>query len=265
MGIREAVEAILEAALDISTADLFPSGYAGCREIEALGQGEDAILGAIKDVIRLYFQNRNIRTYDRAMVEQFEAGLNITPTSQSLEQRRARIIAVINTRFVLNDAKLHELCQSYLPGFTVYERTDPRALTLGVYTTEDGEDGDLPAVEIVDEIRPIVPQNLALFAGVESQIECTAYSNHAHFSSLRASLGEVEYRGDTTGFEEIAQPTVGYISQPETFLYIPQPEPGTMDARYSFTMISQPTLATFARGDTFEAITQPTIGYMDIT
>ena len=188
---KEEVERELEDALNSETRQLFPNIYEGFREMDALAQGEDALLNAMKEGIRLYFRNRNLQTLTEQALETFENNLNLQHHGTD-EARTAAVMNKINTRFVLNDESLHVLCQSIAPDFTVYERTDPQALTLGVFTAEDGEDGELPVVGIVDEIRPTVPQNLALYAGVETSFERGIAVNHAHFSGLWAGLGKVE-------------------------------------------------------------------------
>ena len=187
------INRLLQRIADLTTADYFPAIYNGFVEADALVQGENSLLGLIREYVIQLWQNRNLLSMTEEKTAEFENRLHITPSaSQTLDDRRQTVADAINERFVLNDATLHEICQGLAPDFTVYEKTDPQELTLGVFTTEDGEDGELPAVGIVDTIRPTVPQNLALYAGVETHFERVAVISHASFSALKAGLGKVQ-------------------------------------------------------------------------
>lgn len=187
------IDRFLQRLQKLTTAAYLPAIYEGFVEADALVQSEDALLGLLRDYAQQLWQNRNLLSMTVEKVALFEEMLHLSPgASQSLDERRQTVADTVNGRFVLNDAKLHEICQALAPGFTVYERTDPQALTLGVFTEEDADDGSLPAVGIVDEIRPTVPQNLALYAGVDTAVERDVVVSHAHFSALWAGLGVVE-------------------------------------------------------------------------
>ncbi len=188
------IDRFLQRLQKLTTATYFPAIYEGFVEADALIQSEDSLLGLMRDYAQQLWQNRNLLSMTEEKVALFEEMLHLTPNvSQSLDDRRQAVADAVNERFVLNDAKLHEICQALAPGFTAYERTDPQALTLGIFTEEDAEDGTLPAVGIVDGIRPTVPQNLALYAGVDTSFDRPLVVNHAHFSALWAGLGVVEW------------------------------------------------------------------------
>lgn len=204
------IDKLLQRIEALTTADYFPAIYEGFVEAEALEQGEDALLGIMSSYVLELWQNRNLLSMDDEKTSLFEKQLHIVPTpSQSLDDRRAAVADAINERFVLNDATLHEICQSLAPDFTVYEKTDPQELTLGVFTEEDDNQGHLPAVGIVNEIRPTVPQNLALYAGVDTSFDRPLVVSHAHFSALWAGLGVVEWHEPPEPPEPIAPK--GYI------------------------------------------------------
>lgn len=189
------IDRFLQRLQKLTTAACFPAIYDGFVEADALVQGEDALLGLLRDYAQQLWQNRILLSMTEEKVALFEEMLHLTPgASQSLDDRRQTVTDAVNERFVLNDAKLHETCQVLAPGFTVYERTDPQELTLGVFTEEDDAQGHLPAVGIVDEIRPTVPQNLALYAGVETAFDRSIVISHAHFSALWAGLGVVRHK-----------------------------------------------------------------------
>ena len=192
------IDRFLHRLQRLTTAAYLPAIYEGFVEADALVQSEDALLGLLRDYAQQLWQNRNLLSMTVEKVALFEEMLHLSPgASQSLDERRQTVADTVNGRFVLNDAKLHEICQALAPGFTVYERTDPQALTLGVFTEEDADDGSLPAVGIVDEIRPTVPQNLALYAGVDASFERGVVVNHANYTALWASLGQVERKADS--------------------------------------------------------------------
>ncbi|MBQ9396217.1 MAG: hypothetical protein IJU23_12000 [Proteobacteria bacterium] len=187
------IDRFLQRLQKLTTATYFPAIYEGFVEADALIQSEDSLLGLMRDYAQQLWQNRNLLSMTEEKVALFEEMLHLTPNvSQSLDDRRQAVADAVNERFVLNDAKLHEICQALAPGFTAYERTDPQALTLGIFTEEDAEDGTLPAVGIVDGIRPTVPQNLALYAGVDTAFDRPLVVSHAHFCALWAGLGTVE-------------------------------------------------------------------------
>lgn len=186
-------ERLLQRIQKLTTADYLPAIYDGFVEAEALVQSEDALLRLISTYIRQMWQNRNLLTMTEDKLAEFEAELHIVPAaSQSLDDRRNAVANAVNDHFVMNEAKLHALCQSLAPSFNVYERTDPQTLTLGVFTQEDADDGTLPSIDIVDGIRPVVPLNLAIFAGVETQFSRPLVVSHAQRTALWASLGRVE-------------------------------------------------------------------------
>ena len=170
---------------------LIPQFYDGVLEATRIQQVNDAIIEPfIAGIMRIH-RNAYIQTMDADALSELENGLGIAP-SGTIEQRRQGVIDALCDPHIVNDATLHELCQSLAPGFTVYEQTDPQALTLGIFTEEDDAQGHLPAVGIVDEIRPTVPQNLALYAGVDTTFDRPVIVSHAHFSALWAGLGTVE-------------------------------------------------------------------------
>lgn len=170
---------------------LIPQFYDGVLEATRIQQIHDAIIEPFSAAIMRIHRNAYIQTMDADALAEMESGLGIEP-SGTIEQRRQVVVDSLCDQYIVNDATLHEICAALAPGFTVYERPDPQALKLGVFTEEDAQDGTLPAVGIVDEIRPTVPQNLALYAGVETAFDRPIVISHAHFSALWAGLGVVE-------------------------------------------------------------------------
>ncbi len=170
---------------------LIPQFYEGVLEATRIQQVHDAVIEPFVAAIIRIHRNAYIQTMDADALAELENGLGVLPSGK-IEQRRQAVIDMLCDPHIVNDAKLHELCQSLAPDYTVYERTDPEALTLGIFTVEEDEQGNLPAVGIVKEIMPTVPQNLALYAGVDTAFDRNVVINHAHFTSMRASLGTVE-------------------------------------------------------------------------
>ena len=170
---------------------LIPQFYDGVLEATRIQQVHDAIIEPFSAAIMRVHRNAYIQTMDADALSELENGLGMTP-SGTLEQRRQAIIDALCDPHIVNDATLHALCQSLAPEYTVYERTDPDALSLGIFTVEEDEHGNLPAVGIVKEIMPTVPQNLALYVGVDTAFDRNVVINHAHFSALWAGLETVE-------------------------------------------------------------------------
>lgn len=177
---------------DRITWDLFPEIYDGFLEADELSLAEDRMLQLVASAVQTATNDKIISTASAEKVAEYEDAFGLSASGLTLDERRQQVIDYINRSRVINETKLHELCQSLAPGFTVYEKTDPQALTLGVFTEEDDAQGHLPAVGIVDEIRPTVPQNLALYAGVDTAFDRGVVVSHAHFSALWAGLGTVE-------------------------------------------------------------------------
>lgn len=178
---------------DRITWDLFPEIYDGFLEADELSKAEDRMLQFVASAVLTCTNDKLISTASVDRIAEYESALGVSGSGLSLDARRQQVIDYINRSRTINESTLHALCQSLALDCTVYERTDSQALTLGVFTEEDAEDGALPAVGIVGEIRPTVPQNLALYAGVETSFDRPLVVNHAHFSALWAGLGVVEW------------------------------------------------------------------------
>ena len=177
---------------DRITWDLFPAIYDGFLEANELSLAEDRMLQLVASAVQTATNDKIISTASAEKVAEYEDVFGLSAAGLTLDERRQQVIDYINRSRVINEETLHDLCQSLAPGYTVYEKTDPQALTLGIFTEEDDAQGHLPAVGIVDEIRPTVPQNLALYAGVETSFSRGVVVSHAHFSALWAGLGTVE-------------------------------------------------------------------------
>lgn len=192
--LREKIESAVKEALEAETRPLFPRIYDGFKEADALAEGEDRLLEVLSNLIYRYFQDRNLRTITEAKAAEYEAVLGIEPAG-GIEARRAAIINAINRQFVLNDAKLHELCQALADGHDIEERTDPQALTLGIFSADDEDGGESPTLEVVRGIRPVIPLNLAVFAGVETSYTKNVTANHGHATTIWGHLGLVSEIG----------------------------------------------------------------------
>ena len=177
---------------DRITWDLFPAIYDGFLEADELSLAEDRMLQFVASTVQRCSDDKILSTASEEKIAEYESEFGLSADRLTLEQRRQQVIGYINRSRVFNETTLHELCQSLAGDKTVYERVDFHYLTLGVFT-EDAEDGSLPAVGIVDQIRPAVPQNLALYAGTETHFERVAVVNHANFCALKAGLGIVEW------------------------------------------------------------------------
>lgn len=176
---------------DRITWDLFPEIYDGFLEADELSLAEDRMLQLVASAIQTCMNDKVISTASSDKIAEYEDGLGLSGEGLTLDERRQQVIDYINRSRVINEETLHSLTQSKAPGYTVYEKTDPQELTLGIFTEEDDTQGHLPAVGIVDEIRPTVPQNLALYAGVETTFERPLVVSHAHFSALWSTLGTI--------------------------------------------------------------------------
>ena len=152
-------------ALDIETRPLFPGIYEGFIEADALAQGEDAILGVLRNAIYRYFQNRNLQTLNEEAAEALENGLDIAHTG-TIEERRATLIEVINRRFVLNDAEIAARIEQMAKaeGVTVHYEIDPIALNMRIWREGENENGSFIAYDIANAIRPTIPQNIQLIS-----------------------------------------------------------------------------------------------------
>lgn len=192
--LREKIESAVKEALEAQTRPLFPRIYDGFKEVEALAEAEDKLHEILSNAIYEYFQDRNLRTITEAKAAEYEAALGIEPAG-GIEARRAAIINAINRQFVLNDAKLHELCQALADGHDIEERTDPQALTLGIFSADDVDGGESPTIGVVNGIRPIIPLNLAVFAGIETAYTKTITVNHGHASTIWGHIGLVSEVG----------------------------------------------------------------------
>lgn len=182
---------------DRITWDLFPEIYDGFLEADELSLAEDRMLQFVASTIQRCSDDKIISTASEEKIAEYEDVFGLSADGLTLAQRRQQVIDYTNRSRVFNETTLHELCQSLAGDNTVYERVDFHYLTLGIFT-EDEDEGALPSVEIVDQIRPIVPQNLSLYAGVETSFERGVSVDHAHFSALWASLGKAE-RHDPRG------------------------------------------------------------------
>ena len=192
--LRERIESAVKEALEAQTRPLFPRIYDGFKEADALAEGEDRLLEVLSNLIYRYFQDRNLRTITEAKAAEYEAELGIEPAG-GIEARRAAIINAINRQFVLNDAKLHELCQALADGHDIEERTDAKKLTLGIFSADDAEGGESITLEVKAGIRPIIPLNLAVFAGVETALTKTVTANHGHVETIWGHIGLVSEVG----------------------------------------------------------------------
>ena len=152
-------------ALDIETRPLFPKIYEGFIEADALAQGEDAILGVLRNAIYRYFQNRNLQTLNEEVAEALENGLGIAHTG-TIEERRATLIEVINRRFVLNDAEIAARIEQMAKakGATVHHEIDPIALNMRIWREGENENGSFIAYDIANALHPTIPQNIQLIS-----------------------------------------------------------------------------------------------------
>lgn len=175
---------------DRITWELFPQIYEGFLEADELSLAEDRMLQYVASVVKTCSDDKIISTASSEKIAEYEAEFGLSADELSLEERRQQVIDYINRSRVLNEEILHEMCQALAGDHTVYEQLDVENLTLGIYTDDDGE---LPSVEILKAIHPKVPQNLAVYAGVESSFNRDIVINHANYSALWASLGTVEW------------------------------------------------------------------------
>lgn len=167
MTLKDSRDKEVRDALDIETRPLFPGIYEGFIEADALAQGEDAILGVLRNAIYRYFQNRNLQTLNEEAAEALESGLGLSHTG-TIEERRATLIEVINRRFVLNDAEIAARIEQMANGEDVRFRIDPQALKLEIWK-DGGEDGsEFIAYDIAEALKPMIPQNLQLIAEMHS-------------------------------------------------------------------------------------------------
>ena len=192
--LREKIESAVKEALEAATRPLFPRIYDGFKDVEALAEAEDKLLSLLSNAIYDYFQDRNLRTITEAKAAEYEAALGIEAAGD-IETRRAVIINAINKQFVLNDARLHEICLALADGHDIDERIDPQALTLGIFSADDADGGESPTVGVVNGIRPIIPLNLAVFAGIETAYTKTVTVNHGHAGTIWGHIGLVSEVG----------------------------------------------------------------------
>ena len=176
---------------DHITRDLFPAIYDGFLEVDELSQAEDKMLQFIASTIQRCSDDKIISTATEEKTAEYEMEFGLLSDGLTLEQRRQQVIDYINRSRVFNESTLHTLCQSMAGDNAVYERTDTQALTLGIFT-EENEDGTLPAPGIVNNIRPIVPQNLSLYSGVDSSFTRPMIVNRAHMAAIKTNMGIVE-------------------------------------------------------------------------
>lgn len=163
MTLKDSRDKEVREALDIGTRPLFPGIYEGFIEVDALAQGENAILGVLRNAVYRYFQNRNLQTLNKEAAEALESGLGLAH-SGTIEQRRVALYEAINKRFFLNDAELEARIERLADGEDVRFRGDPQALTLEIWK-DGGEDGsEFIAYDIAEALKPIIPQNLQLVA-----------------------------------------------------------------------------------------------------
>lgn len=177
---------------DKITWELFPAIYDGFLEADELSLAEDRMLRLIASAVLTCANDKLISTAGSDRIEEYEAEFGLSSEGLTLEERRQQVADYINRSRVFNEDKLHALAQSLAPGFTVYERTDPQALTLGIFTEEEDVQGHLPAVAIVPQIAPKVPQNLALYAGADTEFDRPVVISHGHYTALLADIGLVE-------------------------------------------------------------------------
>ena len=165
MTLKDSRDKEVRDALDIETRPLFPGIYEGFIEADALAQGEDAILGVLRNAIYRYFQNRNLQTLNEEAAEALENGLDIAHTG-TIEERRATLIEVINRRFVLNDAEIAARIEQMAKaeGVTVHYEIDPIALNMRIWREGENENGSFIAYDIANPIRPTIPQNIQLIS-----------------------------------------------------------------------------------------------------
>lgn len=202
---------------DRITWDLFPEIYNGFLEADELSLAEDRMLQLVASAVQTCMDDKVISTASSDKITEYEDGLCLSGEGLTLDERRQQVVDYINRSRVVNEETLHTLAQSKAPGYTVYEKTDPQELTLGVFTEEDDEQGGLPAVGVIDEIRPTVPQNLELYAGVETSFDRPLVVNYAHFSALWTSLGVIEWSP------------------------VPPPPPPPPEPEYSFIVVNETT------------------------
>lgn len=176
---------------DRITWDLFPAIYDGFLEAGELSLAEDRMLQFVASTVQRCSNDKIVSTATEEKIAEWELELGLSSDGLTLEQRRQQVVDYINRSRVFNETTLHELCQLLAGDSTVYERLDVNYLTLGIFTEE--EEGEPLSVGIVDQIRPIVPQNLALYAGIDTSFDRGVTISHAHFSALKSGLGIVEW------------------------------------------------------------------------
>ncbi len=163
MTIRETIDKEVREALEVNSRPLFPQIYEGYIEADALAQGEDAILRIFAKVIYEYFQNRNLQTMGEAVIKSFEQKLEMN-TSGTIDERRAAIIEAINKRFILNEKELAAKIEQHANGKPIRFSIITPLLILRIWNDQTEENGEFKAYDILQNLKPIIPQNLQQIA-----------------------------------------------------------------------------------------------------
>ena len=185
---------------DRITWDLFPDIYDCFLEADELSLAEDRMLQLVASTIKRCADDKIIYTSSEEKIAEWEKEFGLSSDGLTLEQRRQQVAEYITRSRVLNEAKLHNICQSIATS-EIYERIDHINLTLGIFTA--AVDGEIP-VDVVSQIKPVVPQNLALYAGVETSFSRSATIYHTNVAALDSGLGVVEWH-------EPPEPPVEYL------------------------------------------------------
>lgn len=186
-------EILLYKINELRTRSVFPKIYDGFTEIDELANGEDALLDTIRTLVVTALDDKVISTASPEKVSEFEENLYLSSIGLTMDERRQQILDYLNRSRVFNDKALSELVASMAGGRDTSIAIDHNSLTLGITVENDGDDGTLLSVWIVERILPRVPQNLSLYARVECGLNGAPVANHAGMCAISGSLAGVSY------------------------------------------------------------------------
>lgn len=174
---------------------LIPKYYDDVLEALRIQQIHDGIIEPFAAAIIRLNRNGHIQTMDADALSELEAGLGIA-ASGTLEQRRQAVIDAMCDMLIVNDNYAVDLARSASGQQDMQVDTDPHVLTLGVHrptNTDDGEEISQISTAI-KALKPMVPQNLVLYAQVNTQIDGDMVVSRAHRSAMSFSLGRIAYQ-----------------------------------------------------------------------
>ena len=173
---------------------LIPQFYGENREAVRIQQVNDNIIEPFAAAIMRLNRNAYIQTMDSDALSDMELGLGIVP-SGTLEQRRQAVIDALCDMLVVNDDYAVEVARAASGEDDMSVDTDPVNLTSGVHRSTNTDDGNEVSqiFEAISVLKPIVPQNLELYAQINTEKTGTMMLNHAHRSAISCSLGTLKY------------------------------------------------------------------------